>query len=369
MPRAARRSNPTGTRTFAPLLFVLALLASLAPSQADELPPAPKEVFAELHYPFWNSGLYPLKSRYGHIGWVDDETLIVEAHDGPPPRNNGEASTNFVRFRWKLGARPEPTENAAELAQAGFCPRLSQTEVAALPKGVQGGVPLYTAFWIPKVGCQRFNDPAMVGRPYVTDTDRRYYVEFAPLRIGLLFTAEESGRVYLMRSDGSERKQLPIWNSEVTPECTHFDRSMEQFYLWTCLNGGRSRDRPGILEEWKMTGCRMVWRVHPAEAATEEICLPFGEWASDLDIVPTRAGLFATSRKGRNKSYPNDPGAAGLYKFDNGGMRRIIGGFLYQRVVSPNGCRIAFHLNPSEHAGFFTPYPPTTMAIDVCSPS
>ena len=350
-------------------LFVLALLASAAPSRADELPPAPKEVFAELRYPFWNSGLYPFSAHYGQIGWMDDDTLIFEATEHQwPVVFRGVDPSDFVRYRWKLGGRPERAGDGPELAKAGFCPPVSRPVPPGTPRGVPDGVPMSTFFGIPQTGCELYADPAMARRPYVTDPDRNYYLEFAPIQYGK-FKLEESGLVHLLARDGSNRVALPIWSGNARPSCTRFDRAALQFFVWNCFQSGPSLDRGSTLAEWKLTGCRKVWRVSAKDATTEEICIPYGDWAGDAEIVPTRAGLLVTSSRGPTKAYPNDPGAAGLYSFEGRKVRRIFGGLLYNPSVSPNGCRVAFHLLPSMNVRLITPYPATTMVIDVCSAS
>ena len=374
---------------FVPIAIVAAV-ALVRTVAADDLPVAPANNFAGFKYQFWNSQLYPYEV-INLLAWVDDDTLLVKANSGPKPKTMDEArARREVLYLWKLGEKPKLYGEDPETAAQGFCtgggivqygqkkrdPESGQStwfllkgplgQEKAAPEPVDytiGSIarrePANKPEYIPRTDCDSLDDPAMKGRIWVTDPNKRYYLDFGDRPFPKIVQP-----VVFMKADGTNRVELPISNIDVSPACTQFHQFDGAFLVWNCIFG-TSPVTGDTFAKWRQTNCHPAWRIKPPDGATEKICLPYGEWAGFSDLVPTKAGSFllrsvydrnASARPRRVRLVP----AAGRHGETH--LRR-----LYScPVVSPNGCRVVFRYGPSVTDLIGSPYAPTIMAIDLC---
>lgn len=355
----------------------------------------------------WDSRLYPYGDTLNTvIYWLDDSTLLFMADKNPKPATPEDAPKRTPwLYLWRLGEKPRPIGEDPQEAtrfyraargivcyqQKKIDPETGKTSIL-LMKGPPGqereappwkrltvendGVTSNGVGFVEDIDCEQFADRAMAGRIYATDTYRRYYVDRAPYPPGLPPAVGENP--ILMKSDGSDRKVLPIPPEEFGG--VHFHTFEDVIWslespLGSALRGGSVID--GFVK-WKNTNCLALWRIDPASSSTERGCIPFGPWSgqaidpshgssASITLVPTAKGLFFASTKYTDSNNPEHVGASGFYKLENGAVRRVLAGYLVNASVSPDGCRVAFVYGPNwATTRFGTPGSWTIAAIDLC---
>jgi hypothetical protein len=359
----------------------------------------------ETVHQIWDSGLYPYGDTVSTvIYWLDDSTLLFMADKNPKPATPKDAPNRTPwLYLWRLGEKPRPLgEDPQEAsrfyraARGTVCFQQKKIEPATgktsevMMKGPPGqeqeaapwnirlpGVPLNgTPGNIEPIDCELFADTSMAGRVFTTDSYHRYYLD----RADTYLPPAVGENPVLMKSDGSDRKVLPIPPEEVG---VIYFRTFDNIF-WTMEDPTgvalRSRGSPMIdgFQNWKAKNCLAVWRIDPISGATDRRCAPFGPWsgqmvdasngvASMISLVPTAKGLFFTS-KHYVDSVKEHAWPSGLYKLENSAPKRVLAGYMQHATPSPNGCRIAFVYGPNwiTHE-YGTPGSWTIAAIDVCS--
>lgn len=384
-------------------LAATAIAAWLSTAAALAVEPSGSIQPASFPHPVWDSHLYPEDQSYFY--WVDDDTVLFRAHTTGKPRNFEEARhLKSVLYLWHIGEAPRVYAAGVDMTFLRYCAAdgwIRFTQVKVDPKtGKRATVTIEgplgherqvapelldpqpvaargNAANDPRLidssdKCRRPADPAMAGRWWVTDTDRRYRLDFGPVR----GAAAADARVVLSAADGSRRIDLPIAlkdlgggndrASGLAASCTQYHPFEGVFFVWDCRNVGLRADE---VQRWRARdNCWPVWEVTPTDGkTTTKICLPFGDWVGGaIDLVPTKAGLFfASHTTGRN---PNDPGPSGLYAFAGGTAQRVWPGVISFPVVSPSGCKVIFnYVRDQAAADYGKPGSPTVVAADVCA--
>jgi hypothetical protein len=281
----------------------------------------------------WEAGVNPFGEISTSIYWVDNSTLLFSARNGPKPVSLQDAANSSPSlYLWKLGESPRPLGDNSETSfyrgargivcyrQSKIDPKNGETSkvwMVGPPGGeretslseARSGSPLNASpNHVEIVDCEAFADPAMKGRIYATDSNRRYYIDRTAFPPGLPTAAGENP--VLMKADGSERRQLPIPPEEVGGI---YFRTFENVFR-TLENptgfGPAFRGGPAVdgFQKWKTTNCLALRRIDPASGATDRMCIPFGLWSglpidashgssALITLIPTAAGLFFTSTK------------------------------------------------------------------------
>jgi len=342
----------------------------------------------------WNSGLYTENISAAAIFWLDNDTILVRANNGPKPRTlEGRRARLDWLYLWRLGEKPNPYGNDPHAATKGpHCAARGEisyhVEIVDPTTGTRSrtrwlGPPgeereiaplnqLRASFAmnppsIERTDCEIYGDKAMIGTQYTTDSEHRFYLDFGADPVLAAVHAKPEQPIVLMRADGSERVALPISNAQAGPGSTHFHGFDGMFYL---ANHILTASPINHLANWRDTKCWPFWRVDPQTAKTERLCIPFGPWsginggATIVDLAPTKTALFFSARSINVKD------ESGFYRLDNGAVSRIFPGSVESPSISPNGCRIAFNYVPTYDAhGVYSPISSSIVAIDVCSPS
>ena len=348
----------------------------------------------------WDSGLYRKDVVGGGIYWVDNDTILFSANHGPKPLTPEEmrAEENWL-YLWKLGEKPKPYGADPHVAAQGYyCAargevtyhqeiidpktgKVTRTRWIGAPGKERQEAPLrrpldpmaagvaIDPLSVERNECEIHVDPAMEGKFYVTDSERLHYLDFGSDPMLASVHAKPEEPVLLMRSDKSDRVELPISNAQVAPGATYYRMFERVFYLWRSVLGKLPINH---FEIWRENNCWPIWQVDPRTATTTHICIPFGPWSgairgggsTSIELAPTKAGLFFATHPIKAEE------EHGFYKLDNGAVSRILPGYVWSPSVSPNGCRVAFIHIPNDDA--FRPLSPVSssvVAIDICSPS
>ena len=140
--------------------------------------------------------------------------------------------------------------------------------------------------------------------------------------------------------DRPEGMKLPIPRAEARFSCTKYFPFINAYLVWNCV----SQKGLSAINRSKKEYCQPCWLVWP-DGRTKRNCIPYGPWVgTSLDILITKIGtMFVTLHR--------DPKHAGGYLISNGAVSRLMGGFLFQPDVSPDGCRVAFTHKKTSHGG------------------
>ena len=318
-------------------------------------------------YRTWTADTFIISTNnlttYAH--WLSEETLFFA---GYPEQGT---SKNFRTLRrklylWKLGEAPQAYPAAAWFGY-GYCAsdgvvvfslqppdgeRFPIREMRG-PPGQEVEVPILNlqsppttvaAGDVDNKDCRRYVDPTMLGRSWVADVSRNFYLDFGPS------VRPHTAPVVLQSADGAERKELPISFTDFPTVCVHSHQFTPAFFVWDCIASSQ-----GATRSWRDTNCWPVWKVALPGGGVEKICIPYGVWAgASIEIVPTKAGMFFTSLQTANRG-PYSPGEAGLYRLDNGSVKRVLPGLIEHIKVSPSGCKVAFIYAPNFISTQFEP--------------
>jgi len=189
--------------------------------------------------------------------------------------------------------------------------------------------------------CLPAADPRLADYEWVTDTYRQYRLIFGTR---LQTQVHAAHPIHLVHSDDSGHDiALPVTAADADASCTHFHRFDKEFLIWDCSDVGLNINYVPAADRWHAKhDCWPVWRVMPATADVERICLPYGPWVgSSIELVPTKMGLLFASLNDEAE-YPNGPGAAGLYELAGGTAHRILTGLVRWPTISPSGCKVVF---------------------------
>lgn len=338
----------------------------------------------------WHSGLYRKREVAAGIYWLDDETILVSANNGPKPSTR-EALREAVDwlYVWRIGDKPWPYGSDPQLAARSYCgargevryqweakdPTTGSTSRMGRqgPIGKEREVPFRDALSlgrtenplsIEKIDCEVYADPAMAGRHYVTDPEHRFYLDFGkdPTLAAVHAASEEP--LVLINSNGSDRTELPISNASVRAASVYYRQFESVFYVF---NGILTVSPINRLEQWRGSNCWPIWRIDPQAAKTEKLCIPFGPWAgvahggqaTAIELAPTMAGLFFSSNHIKASE------EHGFYLLRDGRVTRVLSGAVWSPITSPNGCRVAFVHIPNDEAE--RPLSSDIVVIDVCS--
>ena len=382
----AARSRSGFPKRFEPLrtafrvifaVFVICCASTCASSTVPLLDPP---------YRIWQAETFIIDARgfTTRIYWLNDETLVFAGY-------TEQATTRTFRnvgrkiFLWKLGDVPHPYQTQT-WDEFGFC---AEDGVIAYslrpPDGVKFAVnemrgalgeevevpiskvppatgPLSDAARTEDTKCRRYTDPRMVGRLWVADATRRFYLDF-----GAIGWPRVPQNVVLQRADGTEQIELPLSFPEPMPSCTHSPNFVSEFLAWDCIAGSN-----GAIQSWRESGCWPVWKIALPGGAIEKICIPYGPWVgATFEIVPTKAGMFFMSLAGSGKD-GYSAGEAGFYRMQNGSLKRVLSGLIEHIRISPSGCKVAFVYAPYFMAKLFDPLVKgpdrsKVVVIDVCS--
>ena len=344
----------------------------------------------------WDSGLYRENIAAAGIFWVDNDTILLSADNGPKPLTiEGRRARQDWLYLWRLGEKPQPYGKDPHAATKGlYCaargeisyhlnvidPRTGATSRTRWlgPPGHEREVAPWNEFpagfarngrSIERTDCEIYADPAMAGKFYSTDSTHRFYLDFGDDPISAAVHAKPEEPIVLMRADGSGRVSLPISNALARPGSTHFHMFDGVFYIW---NDSLTVSPINRFEIWRETNCWPIWRVDPQTGKTERLCIPFGPWSgavhgggsTSLELAPTKAGFFFAANPIKQEE------EHGLYRLADGSVSRILSGYVWSPSISPNGCRIAFIYLPTHDAyGTYSPISSSIVAIDVCSPN
>jgi hypothetical protein len=338
-------------------------------------------------YRAWSANTFINGPNYQstYIYWLNDETLIFDGYLEQATSKNFRTLPR-VLFTWKIGDVPQPY-SATGYAGYGFCAsdgvivyslkpadgaRSPTREMRGIP-GQEVDVPILSSQFSPtttsadKIAqtdnvCRRYIDPKMAGRSWVADASRQFYLDFGPS--GLHRAAES---VVLQRADGTERRELPISFADRVTMCTHSHQFVPAFFAWNCVAGSQES-----LRAWREANCWPIWRIALPGGEVEKICIPFGAWAgASIEIIPTKMGIFFSSMQ-QSTNDPYSPDEAGLYRLENGSVKRVLSGLIEHINISPSGCKIAFVYASNFMATRFDPPfkqqdRSKVVAIDVCS--
>jgi hypothetical protein len=316
-----------------------------------------------------------------YIYWLNDETVVF---DGYPEQATSKNFRTLRRslFTWKLGDVPQQYSTTG-WAGYGYCASdgvivysLKPTDGSKFPtremRGTPGqgvDVPILNLQFPPTTAsvddsiCRRYVDPKMVGRSWVADISRSFYLDFGPS------VRPHTAQVVLQRADGTQRKELPISFTDFPTNCVHSYQFTSTFFVWDCINSSQDSSR-----SWRDANCWPIWKVALPGGEVEKICISYGVWAgASIEIIPTKAGMFFTSRR-QSTNDPYSPDEAGLYRLDNGSVKLVLPGLIEHIKISPSGCKVAFVYAPNFMATQFEPPVKQqdrskVVAIDVCSKS
>jgi hypothetical protein len=351
--------------------------------------PDPALELAALPHPVWDSQIYPEGRSWFY--WVDDDQLLFNGHAAAKPRDAAEgALRTSALYLWRLGEAAQKLGGRSAGSTAWGCardgwirytkqridgatgrhigyfvegpPGAEQEQAPPPPSSVpigRQGIWSGDSRWIePAPRCAPNADPTLAGHQWVSDPDQRYRLDFGRL---LPTNHPDPPPVFLMRSGGTERTPLPMTTQQATASCTHAHRFDGAFLVWDCF---RISDR----ERWRANNdCWPIWRVDPRTTDTSKTCLPFGPWRDQVSLIPTKVGLFFTSRSVTSDE-PHDMGASGLYALRDGAAQRILVGGITDPVVSPSGCRVAFaYVRDNAAARYGNPGSPTIIVVDLCT--
>ena len=155
--------------------------------------------------------------------------------------------------------------------------------------------------------------------------------------------------------EGSDRgTPVPFTDDQSSGDCIRYYPFKGAYFLVDCFGGGEDA-----------TVCEPAWWFWPREMRWEKLCLPSG--MENTRVVPTKLGLVvnhrAIARGGGVKE-------AGVFLFTGGRKIRLVAGFALHVAASPDGCKVAFPLEPDIHRapkpGTTWPWEPSVRMIDLC---
>ena len=155
--------------------------------------------------------------------------------------------------------------------------------------------------------------------------------------------------------EGSDRgTPVPFTARQPRSDCAQYYPFKGAYFLVDCFGGDEDA-----------TVCEPAWWFRPRELRWEKLCLPSG--MENTRIVPTKLGLVvnhrAIARGGGVKE-------AGVFLFTGGRKIRLVAGFARHVAASPDGCKVAFPLEPDIHRapkpGTTWPWEPSVRTIDLC---
>jgi len=180
-----------------------------------------------------------------------------------------------------------------------------------------------------KYSCKRFIRPVEHNQEYIHYLKKEHgYLHIGP-SIGKGFDYP----VYV-KNDG-EKIQMPFLRTYYRKPIGYFPFN-KAYFLWAVT---------GPDERWKQK-CRNAWWLYP-DGQTESICVPLLEGINGGSVLfyPVVNGyLFISHETGRGK----DPGSSGIYFLDkNLNLKnKLVSGIANGISISPDGCKVAFALNP-----------------------
>jgi len=319
--------------------FVCALLIPSSSIAAE-----PPTDLAHFPHPVWDAKRAP-DNLLSYFFWVDDDTILFRAGTALKPQTTRQSEAfKFVLYIWHLGQEPQVYVNSDIIhycAAAGwiqyYIPEydrntgMHERVMIEGPLGHEQERPVPATDLpadktkIPAAVRARgnsLNDPrhidnadmclpsaadaGLAGREWVTDTYRRYRIIFGTGALAIRDSSQAAHLVELRRSDGGDPVTLPITIAEADPSCTHFHRFDRAFWVWDCSDVGLNINYVPAADRWHAKhDCWPVWRVMPATADVERICLPYGPWVgSSIELVPTKMGLLFASLNDEAE-YPN----------------------------------------------------------------
>jgi hypothetical protein len=346
----------------------------------------------------WNSNLFADASESARpIFWVDDSTLLFAANKDAKPRTDEDARarTHWL-YLWRLGEAPHSVGTDPQFAaNNGYCAAQgmimyyqSAIDPATNKSGMirwigapgqekEAGPRRYISQQgaagnlfpnIEPADCEGFADPSMHGRQYVTDSKRRFYLDFGTDPGRAAIGAKPGEPIILMRANRADPVELPVSNAQAARGATAYRIFDGAFFVFQSqISDSPLPPSPFTFRQWREAGCWPIWRVEPESRKTEKLCIPYGFWAGDgsagsIDILPTRDGLFFT--------YFQFAGPTGIYKLEGQSVRRIVRGGIGSAVVSPDGHRIAFRYVPNDDAyRMGSPVNPTIAVIEIRQPT
>lgn len=157
--------------------------------------------------------------------------------------------------------------------------------------------------------------------------------------------------------EGSDRgTPVPFTARQPRSDCARYYPFKGAYFLVDCFAGDEDE-----------TVCEPAWWFWPRELRWEKVCVPSG--MENTRIVPTKLGLVmnhrAIARGGGVKE-------AGVFLFTGGRKIRLVAGFAGHVAASPDGCKVAFPLQPDIRSALafkphtVRPWEPSVRMIDLC---
>jgi len=201
---------------------------------------------------------------------------------------------------------------------------------------------------------------AMSGRAWLRDSIDGVYLDLGPWPNGKEDARKLGEPFHLVEVATGRRIKLPITAAQSNHACAVYDAANYQFVLWDCS------ENP--IRTLPKTGCTKIWKIDPATANIDRICLPAGPWSGrKISLIAARPGIFLIHYYKNDATEIGDTGTAGLYRLKDGRVDRVLPGQLIQHHLSPNGCKLAFYhawspydVHPSHEVS------PRVRAIDLC---
>lgn len=122
-------------------------------------------------------------------------------------------------------------------------------------------------------------------------------------------------------------KQRPV---DVRPPCTTSPPWERAFIAWAC---------PGLSADMMDRTRYSIWKILMDGNVIRTDVFTGDLWG--ITLIPTRDGYFAEVAGSKHFMEPKDPDA-GIYRIQNGKLKKLLDGAFAIQAVSPNGCLGAF---------------------------
>ena len=205
----------------------------------------------------------------------------------------------------------------------------------------------------------------MYGRVWMEDADGTHYLDFRKHSRFPIYDDEKKGiRLYLVETVSFKRIPLALTLFDSNESCVNHDGTNRQFLLWSCSEPSSN--------SWPTDRCLRFWLIKENSAKITSDCIPSGPWGGQSrrsnKVLSTSAGIFFIAVLGDDVNSDTEAGAAGLYEFRDGQVRRLLPGFIERSALSPDGCKLAiFHSWAAEDLRPNNSIIPSFKVVDLCN--
>lgn len=335
-----------------------------------------KEPAASSPYPVYDSGAWADPFGSADIYWLDNNRVIFRSVQDNDKRRVTVGPFNLSI--WEIGKGVKPyTEYYPSVTVCVRDDMIHRTQ-----KDASGNVQRFYGkfgeekpFEFPKtkgtffdeLNCHPNENPEILakraaGRAIIPLLDRHGYLDRGAV------SGEESLRpvsTIFYRPGHSEYLKLPVRIGHVNyyafKDAYLFQADFSPDAPATFKSRWPSGILPGGVKGWLYPEGRIEPLIIPAEPWPDKKVPKFGSGS----LNPLRNGFLVRTGKAKG---PKDAGTLGGYLLSNKKLVKVVGGYLSELTVSPDGCKVAFVHYPYSDATFVQDLAPIRLkAIDLCS--